>query len=402
MNLATLNIPLRRSQYRGLRIVCPGFRYCGDAVSLLAFACLLTGCGGERNPYEIAAQVGEELIYEREVDMLSAARPGVSRQKLLQALVDRKLLALEARARGLDKERAFTGRLAWEVREMVINTYQADRVSARIAITVEELKQLFERGGYGHEKRLRRARAESLEAAAERRRRMIQGAAATAGEDLGYLNRVGAAKAGIAPQAFAGLKPGTVSEALPEGEGFTLIHCTAEREADFEAYRDQLRESVRRQRFVEEHLALVGELAKEFRLRPAPAGFAILAARDPAAGTYPLLSPAEARTPLFVYEGGEITVGEYLSSFRIAGEQPALGDSLGIYLAAWKLPVPKTLVWEAAKAAGHLQREEMRSWRRDREEELLAMSLRRGERDRGIDRLVARLRRQYSGRIHIY
>ena len=231
---------------------------------------------------------------------------------------------------------------------------------------------------------------------------MLQDGDETSGEDLGYLNRVGAARAGIPPQVFAGLKPGTVSEPLPGDEGFALIHCAAEREADFETYRDQLLESVRRERFVEEHLALIRELAEEFRLRPAPAGFAILVARDPKAGTWPRLSPAESRTPLFLYEGGEITVAEYVSSFRVAGEQPALGDSLGIYLAAWKLPVPKTLAWEAAKAAGHLETEEIRSWKREREEELLIAALRGAERDRGIDRLVARLRRQHAGSIHLY
>ena len=401
MNPATLKTPLR-ALYRGpgTFLSGPGFR--GSAKVLPGFCCMLAACGGEPDPNEIAAEVGEELIYEREVDKLSAARPGVSRQELLQALVDRKLLVLEARARGLDRERAFTGRLAWEVREKTINSYQADRVNARIAVTEEELRELFDRGGYGHEKLLRRARAETLEAAAELRRRMLQDGPEAAGEDLGYLNRVGAARAGIPPQVFAGLKPGAVSEPLPGDGRFTLIRCAAEREAGFEAYRDQLRESLRRERFVDEHLALIGELAEEFRLRPAPAGFAILVSRDPEAGTFPRLSPAEARTPLFLYEGGEITVGQYLSSFRIAGEQPALGDSLGIYLAAWKLPVPKTLVWEAAKAAGHLETGEVRSWMRDREEELLVSALRGAENDRGIDRLLARLRREYSGRSQLH
>ena len=401
MNPATLKTPLR-ALYRGpgTFLSGPGFR--GSARVFPGFCCLLIACGGEPDPNEIAAEVGEELIYEREVDKLSAARPGVSRQELLQALVDRKLLVLEARARELDRNRAFTGRLAWEVREKTINSYQADRVNARIAVTEEELRELFDRGGYGQEKLLRRSRAETLEAAAELRRRMLQDGAEVAGEDLGYLNRVGAARAGIPPQVFAGLKPGAVSEPLPGDEGFALILCAAEREAGFEAYRDQLRESVRRERFVDEHLALIGELAGEFRLRPAPAGFAILVSRDPEAGTFPRLSPAEARTPLFLYEGGEITVGQYLSSFRIAGEQPALGDSLGIYLAAWKLPVPKTLVWEAAKSAGHLETAEVRSWKREREEELLIAALASAERDRGIDRLLARLRREFSGRIQLY
>ena len=113
---------------------------------LPGLCCLLAACGGEPGPNDIAAEVGEELVYEREVDKLSAARPGVSRQELLQALVDRKLLLLEARARGLDRNRAFTGRLAWEVREKTINSYQADRVNARIAVTEEELQGAFRPG----------------------------------------------------------------------------------------------------------------------------------------------------------------------------------------------------------------------------------------------------------------
>ena len=131
----------------GQATVSPGWddahgRACGVGF-LTGLCCLLIACGGEPDPYSVAAQVGEELIYEREIDKLSAARPGVSRQELLQALVDRKLLALEARARGLDRERAFTGRLAWEVREKTINSYQADRVNARIAVTGEELQAAF-------------------------------------------------------------------------------------------------------------------------------------------------------------------------------------------------------------------------------------------------------------------
>ena len=38
---------------------------------------------------------------------------------------------------------------------------------------------------------------------------------------------------------------------------------------------------------------------------------------------------------------------------------------------------------------------------RDREEELLARALRSAEKDRGIDRLLARLRREYSGSIQL-
>ena len=360
MNPATLKIPLRAlNPGPGTSLSGPGFPR--GARVWPGFICLLAACGGEPDPNDVAAQVGEELVYEREVDKLSAARPGVSRQELLQALVDRKLLVLEARARGLDRNRAFTGRLAWEVREKAINSFQADRVNARIAVTGKELKELFDRGGYGHEKLLRRTRAETLEAAGELRRHMLEDGAAATQEDLGYLNRVGAARAGIPPQVFAGLKPGAVSEPLPGDEGFTLIHCAAEREAGFEAYRDQLRESVRRERFVDEHLALIGELAEEFRLRPAPAGFAILVARDPEAGTFPRLfsrRDSHSSLPLRWWRDHGGRIPQLVPHRRGAARPGRQSRDLSGRLEA---AGPKTLAWEAAKAAGHLDTGEVQS-----------------------------------------
>ena len=75
----------------------------------------------------------------------------------------------------------------------------------------------------------------------------------------------------------------------------------------------------------------------------------MLVDKDAKAGPYPHLSAAEASTPLFAYNGGQITVGDYIDSFRQAEEQPALGDSIQVIRAAWKLPIPKAMVWEAAK-----------------------------------------------------
>ena len=367
----------------------------------LRLSCVLIACGaGERASDDVVAQVGEEFIYERDVEKLMVARgaergSSASRREHLQTLIDRKLLALEARSRGLDESTAFTRRLAWEVRERAINTYQASTVNARVVVTEEELRQLFQRGRYGSEKLLSRLLVATRQEAIDLRRGLQQNRGRSAEEDrLGYLNRVGAAKAGIAPQVFAALQPGSVSDVLPGDDGFAIIYCAAAREADFARYREELHESVRVERFVAKHLAVVEELADGYFLRPSAAGFAILVARPP--GREPRLSRAEARTPLFVYKGGHITVGEYINSFRAAGEQPALGDSLLVSLAAWKLAIPKTLVWESAKAAGHLDSDEMRSWKQRRAEELLIHALRQSEGDRDVDELVVRLRREYS------
>ena len=371
---------------------------------ILGWGWVLLGCAAQEqapaNP--VVAKVGDEPIYKQDVEELIASLgPGLrskesgdaARRDYLQSLIDQKLLVRAAQARGLDKTEMFDEQLAARFREKVINTYQARTVYARIEITDEKMRQRFDQGQYQREKSLSRLVVDSLEDAQEIRRQIAQGAALDSlakaysrdgrtpprGGHLGYLNRVGAVQAGIAPQVFVALSPGAVSEVVLVDGGFELIYCAAEREAEFAKYREELYRSMWREEFVAQHRALLEEQASVLNLRPVSAGLAVLVDKDAKAGTYPHLSAAEASTPLFAYHGGQITVGDYIDSFRQAEEQPALGDSVQVIRAAWKLPIPKAMVWEAAKSAGYLDSEEMRVWKQRKAEQLLIMALRQVE-----------------------
>ena len=371
---------------------------------ILGWGWVLLGCAAQEqapaNP--VVAKVGGEPIYKQDVEELIASLgPGLrskesgdaARRDYLQSLIDQKLLVRAAQARGLDKTEMFDEQLAARFREKVINTYQARTVYARIEITDEKMRQRFDQGQYQREKSLSRLVVDSLEDAQEIRRQIAQGAALDSlakaysrdgrtpprGGHLGYLNRVGAVQAGIAPQVFVALSPGAVSEVVLVDGGFELIYCADEREAEFAKYREELYRSMWREEFVAQHRALLEEQASVLNLRPVSAGLAVLVDKDAKAGTYPYLSAAEASTPLFAYHGGQITVGDYIDSFRQAEEQPALGDSVQVIRAAWKLPIPKAMVWEAAKSAGYLDSEEMRVWKQRKAEQLLIMALRQVE-----------------------
>ena len=370
----------------------------------LGLGWVLLGCAAQEqapaNP--VVAKVGDEPIYKKDVEELIASLgPGLrskesgdaARRDYLQSLIDQKLLVRAARARGLDKTQRFDEQLAARFREKVINTYQARTVYARIEITDEKMRQRFDQGQYQREKSLSRLVVDSLEDAREIRRQIAQGAALDSlakaysrdgrtpprGGHLGFLNRVSAVQAGIAPQVFVALSPGAVSEVMLVDGGFELIYCADEREAEFAKYREELYRSMWREEFVAQHRALLEEQASVLDLRPVSAGLAVLVDKDAKAGTYPPLSAAEASTPLFAYNGGQITVGDYIDSFRQAEEQPALGDSVQVIRAAWKLPIPKAMVWEAAKSAGYLDSEDMRLWKQRKAEQLLIMALRQVE-----------------------
>ena len=347
--------------------------------------------------------MGDEPIFERDLRLLQQTRPQGSREALLRILIDGKLLAAEARTRGHHHSRTYARRLAWELREHAVNTYQATIVNSRIHVDDDQLRELFERGRYGHEKRLVRAVTGNRAAADKLRRQLLAGEMALPDSaDLGFLNRAGAARRGIPPQLFASLAPGAVSPVTAVAQGFAVIRCDGEQTAPFSAYRDELLASARREQFVDEHMAVLEELSSTYQLRAAPEGFALLVARREQEPPFPELLPDEARTPLFLFRGGSITVADYLASFRAAGKRPALGDSLRIYLAAWDLVVPKTLVWEAAKAAGHVDSDVVQHWKRRRAEELLILHLRQSRADPSMQSLLDRLRRERAQEIQTF
>lgn len=352
---------------------------------------------------EVVAQVGDEPIFERDLRLLQQTRPQGSREALLRILIDGKLLAAESRTRGHHRSRTYARRLAWELREHAVNTYQAAIVNERIQIDDDQLRELFERGRYGHEKRIVRAVAGDRAAADELRRQLLAKETSTPdSKDLGFLNRAGAARQGIPPQLFANLAPGAVSPVTAVEQGFAVIRCDGEQTAGFAAYRDELLASARRERFVDEHMAVLEELSATYQLRAAPEGFTLLVAHREQEAPFPELLPDEARTPLFLFRGGHITIADYLDSFRAAGKRPALGDSLRIYLAAWDLVVPKTLVWEAAKAAGHVDSDVVQHWKQRRAEELLILYLRQSRADPSMQSLLDRLRRVRAQEIRTF
>lgn len=353
-------------------------------------------------PQIAVAQVGSDSIFVVEVERLIASLgPGLkskesgdaARRDYLQSLIDQKLLAHATRAQGLDTVLTFKNKLAWKFREKVINTYQSVKVSAQIEISDEELEDLFVAGDFQREKRLLRLLVNTRDEAVKLRQQIATASdfaalarahsldlqSAEHGGDLGYVNRVGAANHGIPVQVFASLEIGSLSEILPLSKNYQLIFCTAERRADFARYRQDLYKNMWKERFVAEHQALIEELAISLNLRLHSAGLAILMAQDPAVEPYPKLAPKEGAAPLFIFDGGRITATHYIESFRRSRQVPALGDSLQIIRAAWKLPIPKSLVWHAAKEAGYTESPAMRYWKQRKTEEMLILALRQSE-----------------------
>ena len=64
--------------------------------------------------------------------------------------------------------------------------------------------------------------------------------------------------------------------------------------------------------------------------------------------------------------------------------------------------MPKTLVWEAAKAAGHVDSDVVQHWKQRRAEELLILYLRQSRADPSMQSLLDRLRRVRAQEIRTF
>ncbi len=91
---------------------------------------------------------------------------------------------------------------------------------------------------------------------------------------------------------------------------------------------------------------------------------------------FPELSSREAATPLYTFEEGRITVGDYIAALRAAGTRPALEGRREVDRAAWKGVIPESMFWEAARRQGYHELALLLEWKEREEIELLLKALR--------------------------
>lgn len=364
-------------------------------------ACLIVACGESPAAKEIVALIGKEAIGKSEVEkfaeLLSPAlrsrKSGhEARLDYLKTLIDEELLVLEARAQGLDTTRAFKSDLEKTFRRKVVDHYLEHHLVPRLTISEEELRERFLEEGLNRRRALSRVIVKTAEEAAQLRERLKQGAefaalarthslekgSAADGGYMGFIDRAMAAKLFIPPQVFAELPSGEISPPLRIRSAHQLLRFTEEQEAtDLTPYRQHLSRSVWKKKMAIERRAMAEKLAYEFGLHLQKEGFEILRSKQPGSRQFPQLSDQEAMTPLYVYDQGKITVGEYIDMSRETGAWPGLGDSLKVIRAAWREVIPEVMFWEAGRQKGYHEIPSMLEWKARQEVTMLLVALRR-------------------------
>ena len=218
----------------------------------------------------VLARVGEAEISERDfaaaLEKLPAgseAQPLADWRRQFQALIDKELLLLEARAQGLDE--AVAGAVAaWERKELVEQLLVRE-MGEQLAYAEPELAEFFAESGAGREIRLRRLPVRERAAAMEMLRKAQDGADLP-GEwgESGWLN---ALNAGDARMAALFLREVGAVELVETNGQYWVIAIAAEREVSLADRRPLVEAALTRHKKQQANLAYLEQLTNQYAVQ---------------------------------------------------------------------------------------------------------------------------------------
>ena len=382
------------------------------SVLVLALGAVLSGCGEDAHG-PVLAEVGETRIHtaqlrrfeERLVESLRSKEAGIEgRRQHLQALIDKEILIQEAAARGWDRDPDLRRKLEREWTERLVNEFLAREVDAKIALEEQEIHDHYVKTGRNRAVKAAKIVVESREEA-EEIVRLLEG-----GADFGELARQRSIHRPTAEQGgrYAGsatkdqmplpvmqekvfpLKKGQITEPIPlPGGTYGVFQVVVEVPVPLERVRSLVEAELHREKAGLRSMELGRELLEALDLRPREDGIEFLAARLESEGY--TFSEVERGTVLYEFDGGTVTVGEFVDAARENYWEFSGDVQEQVRRFAESVLVPRALAMQAAHKAGIDREREMVAWRQAREEErLLAVIRKKATGDVQVDDAEAR------------
>ena len=354
------------------------------AIALLA----LFGCGPD-DP--VVAQVGDVTLtkaeYLRFVERLPPGLQSEAALDHLQSLVDQELLLQEARARGIEQSNEVRYQLNALVRKQLSQRYQAEVLAPQVEVTPEEVERTFVDMGFDRERlfarilvrqqrdvdRVLQALHEGEPFAALAQRFAANDLFAPQGDGVvGWIGRTQAQRFAIPPQTFLSLPVGQIAEPLPLAGGWQIYRFVEDRPADKADYAQEAASAAHREKW-QSRLQIEAEtLSRSLDLQLNHEGLqALLATPNPA--------DSLAALPLYRFDGGAISLGEYLYNLRSIGFRGALQDSAQVVSLARAALLPAYLMAVAAQRRGWDQEAEFAEWRERKRKTLVLQQLTKAE-----------------------
>ena len=350
----------------------------------------LWGCGDE-NP--VVARVGDNQITAAELLAYEARLPEALRletqgveahRAYLQDIIDKELLLLEARERGVYERPDVRSRLARTRRERVLAEYTRREVYDRITVTDEELREHQVATGRDRAVKVRRVVVATAEEAAQIIDALRAGAEfdslaektllSTTWLDGGHYLIRDNLRPPVLQQAVFPLAPGEISEPVYYASQYGVYQVVDESPVGWESVRKLLLEEIYKGKVPPALHALVTRLREECQLVRHDEAFGRLAERLARGGP---LSAADRGDVLYEYRGGAFTAGELLDHAHEI--DIGFGDDAAARIDWFAMTViePRILMLEGARALGIPEEPAMVEYFARREESLALEEMRR-------------------------
>ncbi len=353
---------------------------------LATLALLLAGCSREETPANpTLVKVGDQPITAEELQRFEAGLParlrsGGGRRQNLQSLVDRRLLVLEARKRGLDQSPQVQQALEEQLTRKVIEQVNEVEIEAKQqAPTEEEMKAAYERHQLGwqvwpaHILSATKADAEQVilalkggEDFASLAKQRSQAEDAERGGDLGKFFG-GEDAIPVLREGTFELPVGGFSQPIQTKDGYEVVKILDKRRIPYEKMRDTIVKQMKQLKWAARRQQYLNGLKERFQMRNH--GEVVQAVLQ-AAKEGTKLPPEVAAGPLVSYQGGALLAGVCVERMPQWTKGPLPADSLGLFntLDLWVLP--DTLMALAGRAEGRDRQPEILAWKEKKWEEL--------------------------------
>jgi len=351
----------------------------GSGVRVAAFLLFLAsslgsliGCETTSLEGSAIARVGDRdiLIAEYEdfvgnlPEGLESTRPGAEGVlENLQSIVDRELLLLEAKRRGVSEGREFRRKLARARDQRISKAFWEREVRAKMTVSEQELRALFAESGREREIHFE-AWAFDDETEARQACDRLRGGADPHADAVSLREAQGPSPTSIGSGRYMGrdavhprlrdvlfsLRKGEISEPIEFAKRHLVVRAVDERPAEFESYRTVMRRQLGNEKFASQKDSLLRELSARYRPLVDVDGMARFLREGERAYA---ASAVPTEIVLFRHEAGQITAGHFVDQMANHGRVDLqLGDSLQVARFAADVVIPEALVQTEARVLG--------------------------------------------------
>ena len=381
--------------------------------SRLFFFSLFTACTttSEEPPQAVpgvVARIGDTILQASELRDFAISTPqnlrskqegAAAREDYLRSLLVKHLLYLEAQVWELQESMEVQKRVAASWHQHLIEIYRNEQPPIQVEVDEEEIRRYFEENDLGRQRQLAGILVEEESQAQEVLAKLAAGASfadlarqysvhkgsAAQGGVWGYISRQQARRLKIPDEVFRELPVGVVSEILPINKRYLVMRFLQDRPGSLEEQRSRIHSVLHAGKLKEAKREQVRSLAREFGWKIESAGLDLLLKK---AAAYSAVhrqhfSPREAIQPLFTYQGGQVTIGEYVDAlWEDAGRAHSgwgMKDSAAVVAAAESTVMESAILLAAAKRAGIPERPAEQNWLEQTRWEFMVRQVRKEE-----------------------